>query len=244
MTAENAAHEEPLAAPNKGLLDYQNIDKTFSVETVDMGIQEPHVVENSLVDSERVRPIDLLDNRVSSSKGKRDFGLWQGNEVNSEFVCLLDRIMQKYPETFEHFTMKNKKLSTVRLNLLCTTLGDFFKISMAEVDSEIIAQYRDIFAYLQSLEFNLSWVLSRLNYIQHLRFSKPLITELHAIDCRIDDAKSKVHDLQDLVRDAIDKLQNLQTLRAEKLTEIENDFGTMGTSLAVGFIGDDLLSGP
>lgn len=97
---------------------------------------------------------------------------------------------------------------------------------------------------MQNLGFNLGWVLSRLNYIKHLRFSKPLITELYAIDCLIDDAKSEVQDLQARTNDAISKLQNLQFLRAEKMTEIEKDFGTINTNLAVGFIADDLLSGP
>lgn len=244
LTAENAALEEPLAASTKGLVDCQYIDKTVSVETLDLEVEE-----QTLVDAYKVRQIDspvvgTRDNRVSSSMGIGDFGLWRGYEVNTENVGLLDRIMQKYPETFEHFTMTNKKYSTVRLNMLCTSLIDFTRLSVAEVDSEIIVQYRDLFANLQSLGFDLSWVLSRLNYIEHLRFSKPLITELHAIDCRIDDAKSKVQDMQTQLADGMDTLQNLQTLRTEKMREIERDFGTMGTNLAVGSIGDDLLSGP
>ncbi|KAK1364172.1 hypothetical protein POM88_039733 [Heracleum sosnowskyi] len=246
-TAENAGIQEPLAAPTKELVDRQYINKALSVHTVDMRVQEQHVVKNLLVDADRFKKVDspvegTSNDLVSSTKGNKEFGLWQGHEVNSEFVCLLDLIMHKYPETFEHFSMKNKKLCTLRLNTLCSSLNAFTKIPMTEVDSEIIVEYRDRFTFLQGMGFNLSWVVTRLNYIQHLRFSKPLITELHAIDCHIDDAKTKVQDLQAQVDDAKNILQNLQTLRSEKMSEIQKDFGTMGTSLAVGFIGDDLLS--
>ncbi|KAK1358837.1 hypothetical protein POM88_043311 [Heracleum sosnowskyi] len=182
----------------------------------------------SLVDAKGANQTDPLvggvgNDPVSSSKGNRDFGLWQGHEVHSDFVCLLDRIMHKYPKTFEHFTTKNKKLCTMNLNMLCTTLNDFTKISMTEVSSEMIVEYRDVFACLQNQGFDISWLVNRLNYIEHLRFSKPLIPELHAIDCDI---------------------QDLQALRMAKMTEIQNAFGTMGTDLAAGSIGYDLLSGP
>ncbi|KAK1403023.1 hypothetical protein POM88_002628 [Heracleum sosnowskyi] len=89
---------------------------------------------------------------------------------------------------------------------------------------------RHLFAYLQNQGFNVSWALSRLNYIEHLRFSEPLIIELQQIDAHVDDGRTK--------------LQAMQTLRLEKLAEIEKAFGTLGTNLAVGFIGDDLLSCP
>lgn len=247
MTAENAAVEEPSEALTKGLVDCQYIDKTVSAETVNAGVEKKHALENSLVDANGVRQTDsssegTSNNQRSSFEGNIYYAVWRGHEVNSEFVCLLERIMRKYPETFEHF--KKNKLSTVWLNMLCTSLNAFTKLSMTEVNFETIVQYKDIFAYLQNLGFNIGWVLSRLNYIQHLRFSKPLIMELHAIDCLIDDAKSEVQDLPAPTNDAISKLRNLQSLRAEKMTEIERDFGTMGTNLAVGFIADDLLSGP
>ncbi|XP_074363862.1 FBD-associated F-box protein At5g44490-like [Apium graveolens] len=184
-----------------------------------------------------------------------DSGLWRRHEVNSEFVCLLDRIMQKYPETFEHFTTKNKKLCSMYLNILCTSLNDFIKISITDFDCEMIVAYRDVFSYLQNQGLDVSWVVNRLNYIEHIWFSKALVNELHSIDCHIEDAKTKLQELQaqvnnvkiklqDLetrVDDAKSKLQDLQTLRTEKLTEIEKAFGTMGTNIVVGFIGDDLL---
>lgn len=97
--------------------------------------------------------------------------------------------------------------------------------------------------------------MSRLDYIEHLRFSNPLIPELYAIDCRIDEDKSKIQQLQACVDyakiklqnlqarvdDAKTKLQDVQSLRVEKLTNIKKAFGTVGAKLAVGFIGDDLL---
>ncbi|KAK1403024.1 hypothetical protein POM88_002629 [Heracleum sosnowskyi] len=224
---------------------------------------EEHVVKDSSVNADRGKDVhapvgEMGKDPVSSSVGNRDFGLWRGHKVNSEFVYLLDRIMLKYPETFENFTKNNKKLCTVNLNMFCTSVNDFTKISMTEVDSEMLVEYKDAFAYLQNKGFNVSWVVSRLDYIEHLRFSNPLIPELYLIDCRINDdksklqelqacvnhAKSKLENLQARVDDANSKLQDVQTRRAEKLRAIEKAFGTMGTKLAFGFIGDDLLSSP
>ncbi|XP_074381010.1 uncharacterized protein LOC141721791 [Apium graveolens] len=224
---------------------------------------EEHVVEDSIVDANRARDIDapveeIGKDPVSTSGGNQDFGLWLGHKVNSEFVCLLDRIMLKYPETFENFTKNNKKLSTINVIMFCTSVNGFAKVSLSEVDSDMLVEYRDAFAYLQSKGFNLSWVVSRLDYVEHIRFSNPLIPELYALDCHINDDKSELQELQACVDDAKIKLQNLQarvddaktklqevqTLRAEKLTEIENTFGTMGIDLANGFIGHDLLYSP
>ncbi|KAK1403012.1 hypothetical protein POM88_002617 [Heracleum sosnowskyi] len=126
---------------------------------------------------------------------------------------------------------------------------------MNGVDSEMLVEYRNAFSYLQNIGFNVSWAVSRLEYVEHLRFSNPLIPELNAIDCRIDDDKSKLQemqacvddakiklqDLQARVNDAKTKLQDAQSLQMEKLTNIEKAFGTMGAKLAVGLIGDDLF---
>ncbi|KAK1385474.1 hypothetical protein POM88_023209 [Heracleum sosnowskyi] len=177
-----------------------------------MVVQEHQVVRNPLVDANRVKQIDPLvegrsNDRGSSPKKNKDFGIWRGHEVNSEFVCLLDNIMLKYPETFEHFSTKSKKLCTMNLNMLCTSLNDFTKMSMTEVDSKIIAEYKDVYAYLQNQGLDVSWAVNRLNYIEQLRFSNPQITELHAIDCCINDAKSKVQDLQARVDEAKSELQ-------------------------------------
>ncbi|XP_074363863.1 uncharacterized protein LOC141704523 [Apium graveolens] len=261
ITDQHVALQEPLAAPINELVDTQYVNQCLSVDTVNRYVREEHSVEDTMVDADTVRhDIDSIVERtdkdqVSSFRGGRDSGLWRGHEVNSEFVCLLDRIMQKYPETFEHFTTKNKKLCSMNLIVLCTSLNDFIKISITDVDCEMIAAYRDVFSYLQKQGLDMSWVVNRLNYIEHLRFSKPLVNELHSIDCHIEDAKTtlqelqaqvnnvkiKLQDLETRVDDAKSKLQDLQTLRTEKLTEIEKAFGTMGTNIAVGFVGDDLL---
>ncbi|XP_017238197.1 putative F-box/FBD/LRR-repeat protein At4g03220 [Daucus carota subsp. sativus] len=246
--------ESSMSSPLRSYLLGGSPNATFVTK-----LPQNHVVENSKIDADRVRHIDASveganKDQASSLRGERDSGLWRSHEVNSEFVCLLDRIMQKYPETFEHFTSNNKKLCTMNLNMLCTSLNDFSKISIGNVDSEMIVGYREVFSYLKNQGFNLSWVVDRLNYIEHIRFSKPLIKELHSIDCHIDDAKTKVKELQarvvdaktepqdpSLIDDAKIRLQDKQTLRVEKLSEIEKVFGTMGIKLVVGFIGDDLL---
>ncbi|KAK1402968.1 hypothetical protein POM88_002573 [Heracleum sosnowskyi] len=178
--------------------------------------------------------VELVDSQgagndcASSSREKKDFGLWQGYEVNSEFVVLLDLIMKRYPETFEHFITKNKKLCTMRLNMLCTSVNAFTTTTMTEIDAEMITEYRTLFGDLQR-SFNIKWLVSRLNYIEQFHFSQ---NELHAIDSSIDDAKSK--------------LLVLQNLRTEKMTKMQEAFGTMGTNLVstAGYIGDDLLPSP
>lgn len=193
-----------LAAQTKVSVDYKNIQKTMSVGTVDMGVQEEQMVQNSVfyVDNGREigSPVNRAGNdRVTNSRANSDFGLWRGHEVNSEFVCLLDLIMNKYPQTFEHFNTKNNKLCTMKLNMLCNLVNDFTKITMTEVDTVMIAECREVFSGLQNFGFNISWLVSRLNYIEQLRFSQPPFTELHATDCcHIDDAKGKITRLADL----------------------------------------------
>lgn len=58
VTAENPAPEEPLEAQTKRMVDCQHKDKTVSVKTVDLNVEVQHVLHNSLVDADRVRPID------------------------------------------------------------------------------------------------------------------------------------------------------------------------------------------
>ena len=66
-----------------------------------------------------------------------------------------------------------------------------------------------ICAYLQNQGFDVSWVVNRLNYIEHLCFSQPLIPELHGIDCCIEGAKTEVQHLQAHVDDAKSNIQDL-----------------------------------
>ncbi|KAK1385521.1 hypothetical protein POM88_023256 [Heracleum sosnowskyi] len=166
------------------------------------------------------------NNRASSSRAPGNSGLWKGHEVNSECLGLLDCIAERYPETFDYFTT-HSKFCTIKLNALCATVKAFTKTSMNEVDTEMIAEYRAQFADLQR-SFNVRWLVNRLDYIEKLRFPDPLLDKLHGVDSRIDDAKSK--------------LQDLQALRVRIMTESYRDIGTTDTSLDVGYIGDDLFS--
>ncbi|KAK1372652.1 hypothetical protein POM88_028845 [Heracleum sosnowskyi] len=245
VTAQNVVIEETLAA--RTLVNSEDIQKDVCFEAVDVGVQEELVVHNSkdhavgVIHGAAVEGI--CNDHVSSSRGNT-YGLWQCNEVKSEFVCLLDQIMKKYPETFEHLTTKNKKFCTMKLNMLCTAVSDFIKTPMAEVDAEMIVEYMEVFTDLKKLGLNVSWLVNRLNYIEQNQFSQPLPPKLHATDCHNDDAKSNLQDLQIRIDDAKTKLQNLQTLRSEKMQEIQEAFGTIDTNLAVGCVGDGLLAGP
>ncbi|XP_017234938.1 uncharacterized protein LOC108208869 [Daucus carota subsp. sativus] len=214
LAAQNVLPQGPLTDPTKVLVGSKKLHTKIND---DRATQFDVTVEG------------LGNDGVSSSRRDSDFGLWQGHEVKSEFARLLHNIMNNYPETFEHFTTSDKKLSTMKLNMLCTSVNVFTKISMTQVDTEMIAEYRDVFAGLQKFGFNVSWLVSRLNYIEKLRNSQPL-SELHVIDCNINSAKSK--------------LQDLETLRKKKMEEIQKAFGSMGTNLAVGCIGNDLLRAP
>lgn len=231
VTAQNVGIEETMSLPTKILVDPEYIHRTM-----DVGVQNSEVHVDALVER-------TCKDQVSSLRGKYYSGLWRGYEVDAEFVGLLDQIMSKYPRTIEHLTTKNKKFCKLKLNMLCTSVMDFTKISLSEVDAKVIAEYRNIFADLQKLGFNISWLVNRLNYIDQLHISQPL-TELKSIDCHIDDAESELQDLQIHTDDAKIKLQDLQTLRSEKMQEIQKSFGTTGTILVVDYVGYNLLSSP
>ena len=155
--------------------------------------------------ADRVRQIgcpEISNVRASSSRNS-DSGLWHGHEVNLEFVGLLDIIMKNYPQTFEHSTAKSERFHTMMLNMLCTSVTEFLRTSMADFNVDIISKYRDLFADLQRWGFQLVWLLSHLNNIEQLLVSPH---ELHTTDSCVDDAKSK--------------LQELQAYCLEKITEI------------------------
>ncbi|XP_074343887.1 uncharacterized protein LOC141683088 [Apium graveolens] len=151
------------------------------------------------------------------------FRFWRGHEVKSEFVSLLERITKKYPDTVRHLTAKVNIVHKLMLNGFCTTVTSFMNTPIADVDADLITGYRAIFSDLQSWGFNISWLTSRLNYVEQFRFSQPLLNELHAI---------------------VSRIQDLQTLRAEKMVEIQKALGTMDAGLSLQFIGDDLLPSP
>lgn len=180
--------------------------KIVCVDTLDTLVQE-HMV-HSVVNTDGVIEIGIsvegtCNDRVSSSSGYNEFGSWNGLRVNSEFVCLLDLIMNKYRETFEPFTTKYKKVCTMKLNMLCTLVNDFSKISMTDVDTKINSEYRDVFAGLQKFGFNIniSWLVRRLDYVEQLPFSQHLLPELHAVDSHINDAVRKLQDLETKLQD-------------------------------------------
>ncbi|KAK1362688.1 hypothetical protein POM88_047162 [Heracleum sosnowskyi] len=108
------------------------------------------------------------DGQVRSSREDGDTGLWQGHKVNSEFVGLLDLIMKKYPETFEYFTTntESKLFCTMKLNMLCTSVDAFSKISTTEVDDKMVTEHKVVFAELQKLGFKVNWLASHLNCIE------------------------------------------------------------------------------
>ncbi|KAK1362704.1 F-box domain-containing protein [Heracleum sosnowskyi] len=108
------------------------------------------------------------DGQVRSSRGDGDTGLWQGHKVKSEFVGLLDLIMKKYPETFEYFTTntESKLFCTMKLNMLCTSVDAFSKISTTEVDDKMVTEHKVVFAELQKLGFKVNWLESHLNCIE------------------------------------------------------------------------------
>ncbi|KAK1379529.1 hypothetical protein POM88_026273 [Heracleum sosnowskyi] len=96
MTARDVVIEEILAAPTKSV-DSKDIQKTACTDTVDVGVQEELVLQNSEVHADIPvgAPVEgKCNGQVSSSRGNTDSGLWEGNEVNSEFVCLLDQILK------------------------------------------------------------------------------------------------------------------------------------------------------
>ncbi|KAK1372650.1 hypothetical protein POM88_028843 [Heracleum sosnowskyi] len=163
------------------------------------------------------------NDQTSSSLETSGFRFWRGHEVKSEFVSLLERITEKYPDTLMHFTTKVDILHTMMLNGFCITVTSFMNTPIADVDADIITGYRAIFYDLQRWGFNISWLTSRLNYVEQLRFSQPLLNELHAI---------------------VSRIQDLQTLRAEKMMEIQKALGTMDAGLCLQCIGDDLLPSP
>lgn len=163
------------------------------------------------------------NDQASSSWETSGFRFWRGHEVKSEFVSLLERITKKYPDTVAHFTSKFDIFHTMMLNMFCITVTSIMNTAVTDVDTEMITEYRALFSDFQRWGFKISWMVSRLNYVEQVRFSQPLLNELHAI---------------------VSRIQDLQTLRAEKMTEIQKALRTMDASLSLHCIGDDLLPSP
>lgn len=174
-----------------------------------------------------VEPHALVAGGVGSS-GKNDcFKLWQGHAVYPECVDLLELIRKTYPETFKGFSPQSKMIYTVGLFTLYTAVKSFSNVSTVEVTAATITKYRGLFADLERWGFNINWLVNHLNCIEQLRFSRPLVDELHVIDRHLEEAQREVRELQ--------------SLRSAKVGEIQEAFGHLGTHLAAGCLGDGLF---
>ena len=211
LSAQNVVEEKDLESPTKKL-----IDTTYTNKSTGNG--------------QKIKALVSVARNVPATSGGdiSNLVLWQGHEVNPEFVGVLDRIMKSYPETFRQLTTKNKKIWTMKLNTLCSLVNNLVKTPKIEVNAEVLCEYRALFTDLQRWGFKLNWLINHLNRIERLLFSKTIGNELLAIDTRINDAKIKI--------------QDLQTLRLDRMTHSESS-PTKGTSLAVtaGYLGDDIL---
>lgn len=223
LITQNGVLEEPLPTTTVEVVDYQYPYKHIKFGITDMRVPKENPVENFVANkvTQAEAPVSGASNDRADSYEKSNCVLWQGHEVDSECVGMLDLIMKKYPYTFKNLPNKNKKVLTVKLNTLSSSVYAFTKTSMAEVDNDMITEFWDLFTHLRSWGFNTSWLLRHTLYIKFLH-------KLNASDSRIDNAKRK--------------LQELQTLHAEKSTDSES-FRTMGSSHAstVAYIGDGLL---
>ncbi|KAK1403074.1 hypothetical protein POM88_002679 [Heracleum sosnowskyi] len=186
-TAQDVMQEDPRASPPMELNDSQGIHKKVCSDSLTMKVKEEHGVDNSRLFDRKVGQVGTLlqgfggvvpldNDQTSSSRGITDFGLWQGHEVKSEFLGLLELIMEKYPETFDHFTTKSNSFCSMKLIILCTSISAFITTAMTEINTEMITEYRALFSYLQS-SFNLQWLVNHLNYIEQLLISQHELPE-------------------------------------------------------------------
>lgn len=173
--------------------------------------------------------VDGSDNDCTISGNNDGFALWQGHEVDLEFVDLLELINKNYPETFEHFTPKSEIFYSMGLNMLCSSVKAFAKVSASEVTLATITKYRNLFTDLKILGFNISWLVNRLNWVEEIRFSQPLFEELCVIEKRIEASKRE--------------LQELQDIRLAKMEEIQVVYGSLGSKLVSSNLADGLFSG-
>lgn len=151
-----------------------------------------------------------------------DIVLWQGHEVRSEFVGLLNLIIKRYPETFEQFNTRNKLFCTMKLNMFCISVNGFLKSLIADVDAGMLTEFKALFCDLQRWGFNVNWLVSRLNYIEQHHCPQSQRNELHASDSLIDDSKIKSRDMK--------------TVGMEKLPDSDSD-----ASILMNYVGDDLF---
>ncbi|KAK1372649.1 hypothetical protein POM88_028842 [Heracleum sosnowskyi] len=155
LRPQNILLEEPLATSSKELVKSQDKHKKVRVESMEMSVKEEHVGGfcDQMLDA---HVAGEHNHQANSYRGYSHSGIWQGHEVNPEFVDLLDVIMKKYPKTFEYFTTKSN-FCTMELNTLCISVNAFTRTSLVDVDTEMINEYKALFADLQR-SFNIEWL--------------------------------------------------------------------------------------
>lgn len=126
VLAQNVVLEEPSVNPTKKLTDFLYTHEKTCSDTVATRVPNEHMVDNFVVDYDKVQQIKGPVPRARSS--------WRlDHEVNSEFVGLLDLMKKRYPETFEQLPTESKKILTVKLNMFCSSVNAFMKTYMTEV---------------------------------------------------------------------------------------------------------------
>lgn len=113
---------------------------------------------------------------------KNDIVLWQGHEVKSEFVVLLNLILKKYLETFEQFNTRNKLFCTMKLNMFCISVNGFVNSLITDVNTAMVNEFKALFSDLERWGFNVNWLVRHLNYIEQHHCPQPQGNELHASD--------------------------------------------------------------
>lgn len=74
----------------------------------------------------------------------------ESNEVESEFVGLLDLIMkQQYSETSENFSTKRNLFCTIKLNMFCILVNGVIKTLIKDADTDMLTEFRALFNDLQ-----------------------------------------------------------------------------------------------
>ncbi|KAK1361495.1 hypothetical protein POM88_045969 [Heracleum sosnowskyi] len=137
--AQNEVLEKSFATPTKELFDFQYAQHNACGNCdVDMLVRKEHMLEPSEADACKVRqirgPATRSSNDEASPSGNQSYlVLWRGHEVSSEYVTLLELIMKRYPETFEQLPRKNKKILTMKLNMLCSSVNALTKTAITEI---------------------------------------------------------------------------------------------------------------
>ncbi|KAK1378625.1 hypothetical protein POM88_025369 [Heracleum sosnowskyi] len=138
VLAQNVVLEEPSVNPTKKPTNSLYTHGKTCSDTVARRVPKGHVVDNFVVDYDKVQQIEGPVLRASSDQASSSWRL--DHEVNSEFVGLLDLMKKRYPETFQKLPTENKKILTMKLNMLCSSVDAFTKTYRTEVDTKLLAE--------------------------------------------------------------------------------------------------------